>query len=233
MKNIGSVLIAENKNEQASFLVDTITRMILETIENGRTFSIAVSGGTSPLVFFESLAKQNNIKASDWSKVGCYWVDERCVPVSDSMSNFGNAYKLLKDIPAKFYPLFPEDQTDTLKAAIEYEQILEKLPQTKGFPIFDLILLGMGDDGHIASLFPGTIALQEKSRTVVLNEVPQLQANRLTLTFPVLKNAAKVFILINGAKKLDLLVNMIKEDIGLPVEELLDGNTDIVWSYSK
>lgn len=171
---------------------------------------IAISGGGSPRPVFALLADPNEPyrAAVPWDKLWVFWVDERCVPPESPDSNYGVARALLLDK----VPLPPErvirieGELQPEEAAARYESAIRGHFRLEGaeVPIFDVVQLGMGDDGHTASLFPHTEALHELGRIAVANHVPQqAQSWRVTLTWPVINAAREVFFLIDGAKKAD------------------------------
>ncbi|HEX3986110.1 MAG TPA: 6-phosphogluconolactonase [Acidobacteriaceae bacterium] len=169
---------------------------------------IAISGGGSPKPVFALLADphQPYREAIPWDRLWVFWVDERCVPPDNPDSNYGAARELLLEK----VPLHPdhvtriEGELDPEEAAARYETAIRGHYRLEGaeVPIFDLIQLGMGDDGHTASLFPHTQALHELGRIAVANFVPQqTQSHRVTLTWPVINAARDVFFLIEGSAK--------------------------------
>lgn len=172
---------------------------------------IAISGGSTPKAAFQLLADPNQPWEGrmPWDKLDLYWVDERTVGPDDPDSNFRMTREALLD----HVPLPPnrvhrmEGELDPHEAASRYESELRNSFRLEGAesPRFDLIALGMGDDGHTASLFPHTEALHEMSRLVVANEVPQKDTWRITLTWPVINHASSVFFLIAGADKAALV----------------------------
>ncbi len=176
---------------------------------------VAISGGTTPKAMFALLADASQPFAAEvpWAKLHLYWVDERCVPPTDAESN----YRMTKEALLSKVPL-PEDQVyrmegelDPEEAANRYETVLRNSMKLEGAesPAFDLLLLGMGDDGHTASLFPHTAALEELGRLVVANHVPQKDTWRITLTFPVINQARQVCFLIEGAAKAGVLAEVL------------------------
>jgi 6-phosphogluconolactonase len=164
-------------------------------------FSIALSGGSTPKPVYEQLAAQK--ARLDWSKVHLFWGDERCVPPNHPNSNYHMAHQaLLRYIDHECGNIHRmRGEIDPHAAAQQYETPLRTLVEANGLPRFDLILLGMGDDGHTASLFPHTTALNQTERWCVANEVAQLQTWRLTLTAPVINQARQITFLISGEKK--------------------------------
>ena len=172
---------------------------------------IAISGGTTPKTMFALLADPAEpfLKRVPWDKIELYWVDERCVPPDNSESN----YRMTNEAMLSKVPLPPErvhrmeGELEPEVAAARYESVIRNTFKLEGAqtPIFDLVLLGMGDDGHTASLFPHTEALNEMSRLVVPNHVPQKDAWRITLTWPVINQGMEVAFLIEGAGKAQVL----------------------------
>jgi len=180
---------------------------------NGR-FTIALSGGSTPRSLFSLLATTFRDQLP-WDKMFFFWGDERHVPPDHPESNYRMAYEaLLSKVPAPAENVFrvPAENPDANQAAADYEQTLRKFFQLSPgtFPRFDLILLGMGPDGHTASLFPGTSGLQEKSRLVVANWVEKFKAYRITFTLPVLNNAALVTFLVGGADKAETVREVLE-----------------------
>jgi 6-phosphogluconolactonase len=183
--------------------------------ERGR-FTIALSGGSTPKNLFALLA--TNARTSlPWEKTFFFWGDERHVPPTDADSNYRMADEaMLSKIPVAASNVFriPAEEPEASAVADAYEQTLRKFFELKAgeFPRFDLILLGMGPDGHTASLFPGTDALKEKSRLVVANYVEKLKTSRLTLTLPVLNAARCVTFLVSGTDKASALRAVLESD---------------------
>lgn len=173
-------------------------------------FSIVLSGGSTPRMLYEALARLPFRDQIDWQNTHVFWGDERCVPPDHADSNYHMAHKaLLTHVPVdtkQIHRLRGEDAPDL--AASTYETALKRFfaPQS---PQFDLILLGLGDDGHTASLFPGTTALHEETRWVAANYVPKLAAWRLTLTPHVINQAAAIVFLVVGEGKADILREVV------------------------
>jgi len=164
--------------------------------EQGR-FSVALSGGSTPRLLYEQLAAQ----PIEWQQVHVFWGDERCVPPDHPDSNYGMARRALLShigIPAHNVHRL-KGELDPEQAARQYEDELRAL--FGSLPRFDLILLGMGADAHTASLFPGTLALNEQRRWVVAQYVQKSQNQRLTLTPPAINQAAHVMFLVAGRDK--------------------------------
>lgn len=194
-------------------------------------FRIALSGGNTPRPVYQELARIGH--DLPWERIFITFGDERCVPPDDEQSNFRMARESLF-IPASV----PErsiarlrGEIDPRLAAQEYEEQLDVLAAQKGEMIYrhDLILLGLGDDGHTASLFPGTEALEEKLRRVLANFVPKLEAWRLTFTFPLLSHARRICFLVNGAKHRDLIERVSQGDEQFPAGRVSAPNGTITW----
>jgi 6-phosphogluconolactonase len=183
--------------------------------ERGR-FTITLSGGSTPRSLYTLLA--TNARTSlPWDRTFFFWGDERHVPPSDPDSNYRMAEEtLLSKIPVAATNVFriPAENPDAAAAAKAYELTLRKFfaLQPGEFPKFDLILLGMGPDGHTASLFPETAALQEKSRLVVANWIEKFKTSRITLTLPVLNAARCVAFLVSGTEKATALRAVLESD---------------------
>ena len=174
---------------------------------------VAISGGSTPKAMFALLAAEPFVSAIDWAKLQLYWVDERCVPPTDAESNFRMTNEaLLSKVPLPHEHIYRmEGELDPHEAANRYESTLRNSMKLEGAesPAFDLLLLGMGDDGHTASLFPHTEALHDITRLVVPNHVPQKNTWRITLTSPVINQAREVAFLIEGAAKAGVLAEVL------------------------
>jgi len=182
-------------------------------------FTVALSGGSTPRGLFEDLAATKS-GTLPWDKMFFFWGDERHVPPDDPQSNYRMAQEaLLSKVPVPAANVFriPAEDSDASLAAASYEATLRKFFQLGNgqLPRFDLILLGMGPDGHTASLFPETKALTETSHLVVANWVEKLHTYRITLTAPVLNAAREVDFLIAGHDKADA-VREVLEGSGSP-----------------
>ncbi len=176
---------------------------------------IAISGGSTPQATFKLLADpaQPFLATVPWDKIFLYWVDERCVGPDDPESNYGVARDLLlSKVPIPEANVFRmEGELDPEEAANRYESYLRNSMRLEGAesPMFDLLVLGMGDDGHTASLFPHTDAIDAIGRLCVANRVPQKDTWRITLTWPVINQAAEVVFEIESAKKTDILAEVM------------------------
>ena len=200
---------------------EEVVRTANEAVAQRARFTIALSGGSTPKSLYNLLAT-NARTALPWDRMFFFWGDERHVPPTDPDSNYRMADEtLLSKIPVAAGNVFriKAENPDAAAVAEAYEQTILKFFQLKSgeVPNFDLILLGMGPDGHTASLFPGTSALQEKSHLVVANWVEKMKTHRITLTLPVLNAARCVTFLVSGSDKASVLREVLEEDV--PAEQ--------------
>src|SRR5438876_1947062 len=200
--------------DAANFIVDLAHKALAERNE----FRIALSGGNTPRPVYSEIARIG--RDLPWERTLITFGDERCVPPDDAQSNFRMAREALfvpASVPEKSIMRL-RGEIDPAIAAQEYQDHVDLLATQRGEQVYrhDLILLGLGDDGHTASLFPGTAALEETTRRVVANFVPKFNAWRLTFTFPLINHARKVCFLVNAAKHVDLVERVLKGDQKYP-----------------
>jgi 6-phosphogluconolactonase len=206
---------------------DEIIRCAKESIHNKGSFSIALSGGSTPAGMYAMLAEEN----LPWDKIQIFFGDERHVPPGDPQSNYGMAYKsLLSKIsipPENVHRVHAELDAET--AAQQYEDELRSFFHQS--PRFDLILLGMGSEGHTASLFPGSAALKETQRWVAANWIEKLNTWRITFTFPVLNNAAEVLFVVAGHDKAEALKQVLEGDPSdeYPAQRVRPSDGRLLW----
>ena len=176
---------------------------------------VAISGGSTPKATFKLLADpaQPFFATVPWDKLQLFWVDERCVPPDHSESNYGVCRELLlsKVGIAEGNVFRMEGELDPEEAASRYESTLRNVMKLEGAetPAFDLITLGMGPDGHTASLFPNTEGLNEMGRLVIANHVPQKDTWRISLTWPVINHGQEVVFEVEGNGKTDILAEVL------------------------
>ena len=207
--------------------------------ERGR-FTIALSGGSTPRNLYTLLA--TNARTSlPWDRTYFFWSDERHVPPDDPDSNYRMAEEaMLSKIPVAASNVFrvPTENPDAAAAAEAYEQTLRKFFAVEAgqVPRFDLILLGMGPDGHTASLFPETAALREKSRLVVANWVEKLKTSRITFTLPLLNAARCVAFLVSGTDKASALHEVLEGDAPaeqFPAKLVRPSDGKLIWFLDR
>lgn len=204
------VSILDNAAAVALRTAEEFTALSAEAIRQRGRFSVALAGGSTPKQMYRLLAAAPLSEKIDWQHVHLFWGDERCVPPEHRDSNYRMVHETLIQkiaLPVANIHRIPAEYRDLNAAAGSYANELRIFFENDAaaMPRFDLILLGMGADGHIASLFPETAALAERQRWVVANEVPQLQTHRVTLTFPVINAAAQVWFLVTGAEKAEMV----------------------------
>ncbi len=194
-------------------------------------FRVALAGGGTPRRLYELLASAEFQRRIFWERVHFFWSDERMVPHDHPQSN----YRLARDTLLKHVRIPPKSihavpvSLPLAPAAAEYEQELRRhFGRRWGFPEFDLILLGLGDDGHTASLFPGSPALHEKQRWVAAHQPPHLPG-RITLTLPVLNAARRVFFLVSGDTKATALRVALEASGHLPVQLVHPKKGELLW----
>jgi len=179
-------------------------------------FMVALSGGNTPRMLFQFLASEEFRGQVDWAKVHVFWSDERAVPPESPESNYGMARRellLRVPIPQANVHRMEAEKPNIGRAAHDYEEVLRKYLELddRGFPRFHLIFLGMGTDGHTASLFPGTRVTRQTSRWVSTPMVAKLNARRMTLTLPVLDSALRVVFLVVGSEKAEILRAVLED----------------------
>ncbi len=215
----------------AADAAEFILNQAQKAIEERNEFRIALSGGNTPRPVYARLATIG--RDLPWDRARISFGDERCVPPDDPQSNFRMARETLfgpAAIPEKSI-IRMRGEIDPQIAAKEYEDHLDLLAKQRGEHVYqhDLILLGLGDDGHIASLFPGTARLEETTRRVIANFVPKFNSWRLTFTFLVIDHARQICFLVDAAKKADLIERVLRGDPQLPASRVKAAAGDVTW----
>ena len=201
---------------------ESVSRAVAELIKDkavskeseSKKLNIAVSGGSTPKQLFKLLAEEYE-QIIPWKTVRLFWVDERCVEPTHPESNFGMTYDALLQnsfIPGEnIYRILGEEIPDN--EAKRYQKLLRnELPAKDGFPVFDLILLGMGDDGHTASIFPNDMNLLDSEFSVGVGVHPVSGQKRITLTGTTINNAKQLVFLITGENKAEIIKQIIKQE---------------------
>lgn len=192
-----------------------------ESIKARDRFTVALSGGSTPIRLYEELASGEYLSAKELAACFFFFGDERDVSPESARSNFKLARDLLfkpLKVPAANIVRWPTEIIDAEEVAVKYEQAIRRFFKLEegAFPQFDLVMLGLGDDCHTASLFPNTAALSETNRIAVMNRVEKLDTNRLTLTYPVFNNARKIFFTVTGEKKAEAVREAIEGEKNCP-----------------
>ena len=203
-------------------------------LEMNERFSVALAGGNTPRRVYELLATERLRNQVEWSKVHLFFGDERCVPPEHPDSNYAMAHEALISrvpIPANnVHRIIGEGNAN--ENALAYENELRTFFTGLDWPRFDLVLLGMGKDGHTASLFPNSAALQEMSRWVVPTRNEQSGQDRITLTVPVFNHGRRITFLVTGGKKAQRLVEVLHPQPGsaqLPVQAITPIEGTLEW----
>ncbi len=197
----------------AAAFVCEVNRFLYETSNEERPIHIALSGGSTPLAVFRQLAATALPK--EWENIHLYWGDERCVLSGDPESNYGNAKEIFLD-PVDYpkervHPI--RGEADPEQEAERYGQLLkERLPQENGFPVFDWIWLGLGEDGHTVSIFPDQIGLWNSRRPCVVARHPQTGQKRITITGGVINAAHRVAFLVAGKSKSKVVNEIVMKE---------------------
>lgn len=221
------IAIPGDKKATIAFCIDHWVNIAKESIQDHGAFYVALSGGSTPKAIYQALATSHN-ETIDWKKVHLFWSDERSVPPSHDESN----YRMAMDSGLGKLPI-PEDNIHRMVAeedigtgATEYENTIHSVLKDRPF---DLVMLGMGDDGHTASLFPETSALEEKTRTVVANYVQKKETWRMTMTYPLINAARHIAVYVIGKEKSDMLYNILIENAPLPSHEVGSEGNKALW----
>jgi 6-phosphogluconolactonase len=210
---------------------ERIVRAADENIALADRFTLGLSGGSTPKMLFELLASEPYRSQIDWPKVEIFFVDERCVPPDHADSNFRMAHEALLSkvpiTPANVHRM--RGEIDPNEAAREYGELLKARFGDGGL---DLTLLGMGDDGHTASLFPGTEALKETKHRCVANFVPKLNTMRITLSAPFVNRSREVFIIVAGESKTARIAEVLegpRDPDRLPIQLIEPAAGKLTW----
>lgn len=238
------VKIYEDENELSTDLAEYISELSEASVMERGSFAIALSGG-SLISLMGKLCEAPYNKTVDWAKWHIFWVDERAVSKNHADSN----YRLTKDCFLSKVPVVPShihsinDNVSAEKASEEYEFVIRQLVRTRvvnvsdvsDCPKFDLILLGVGPDGHVASLFPGHPILAQKEEWVsFLIDSPKAPPERITFTLPVINSAANVAVVVTGGAKAEA-VHLAVDDIGpdIPAKMVRPIKGKLVWFLDK
>lgn len=228
-------LVFETLDEMAlkalQWLTERTSHMDKETV------SIALSGGNTPQALFEKIV-EHDTGTVDWNKLLLFWGDERCVPPEHTESNFRSAKKSILiplDIPEEHIFRIHGETYPPLEAE-RYAEVLKKhLPIVDCYPKFDLILLGLGEDGHIASIFPGDESLFDTEKWVEVSTHPTTGKQRITLTGSVINNAEEVAFLVTGTNKAKVVAKIAKnpENCVCPAGRVLPLSGKMAWLLDK
>jgi 6-phosphogluconolactonase len=232
------IIITEDPIQLAERAANVFGSTAKDCVMQTDLFTVAISGGSTPRDMHKLLAEEPYRSGIPWKKTHIFWVDERCVGVDDPASNFGLARRdFLERIPIppeQIHPMPGEFAPE--EGAKNYQGEMEKIFQTKedGLPIFDLIFLGMGKDGHTASLFPGAKSSHPPWRWVIAVKGGDPNVYRLTLTYDVLNRAKRVYFLVSGKEKAPTVKIVLEnKDIRLPAQEIQPVKGVLTWLLDR
>ena len=226
-------------------LCEEVTKRILElsrkALETKDCFALALSGSVTPKGVYTRMASREYHNEFDWHRIHFFWGDERWVPPDHVKSNYRMVAEALLtrvDTPIENIHFVKTKEGSPETSALHYEaELLSFFGLKKGqIPRFDLMLLGLGVDGHTASLFPNTAALAETRRLVVPNDITDVEEPRVTLTFPVINQAANVFFLVSGSEKSEILHTVLEggvRDVLLPAQRVHPKDGTLNWFVDK
>jgi 6-phosphogluconolactonase len=227
-----------NDSEQVSVAAaDLFVQAAKESIDQKGRFTVALTGGTSPIAMHKLLTLPAYAEKVDWNNVFVFWGDERWVPLDDPKSNAKMAYETLLDhvsVPAgNVFPMWSAEHTPEQYAGV-YEQLIKDYVGDDGR--FDLILLGMGDDGHTASLFPGTAVLTETTKWVDAYYLQPQSMHRITLTAPLINQADRIVFMVYGPGKAPALHEVLEGDRNpavYPAQLIRPVHGEVLWLVDK
>jgi 6-phosphogluconolactonase len=235
----GQVRIVDDADALAREAAELFIATANEAVARNGLATIALSGGSTPKQMGLLLAKDGYRERVPWDKLHVFWGDERWVPLESSESNAGEAKRAFLDhvgIPSDRVHPYETVGMNPEESAARYESLVRSTVGVAGVPSIDLILLGMGEDGHTASLFPGTDAINETDRLVVSNFVPKLNTTRLTFTPPLINAARIVAFLAAGAGKAERLAEVLDGPLGidrLPSQVVRPNSGGPIWLIDR
>jgi len=238
MRSAPTVFVFDSPEQVAKAAAERFVDYSLASIHEHGFFAVALAGGSTPRCAYELLGTDEFRSRVEWPQVHLFFGDERMVPPDSAESN----YRMVKDALLLRVPLPPENvhrmigEGATQARAQSYEAELKSFFGATGWPRFDLVLLGMGDDGHTASLFPGTDPLQENVKWVIATSHPESGQARITLTLPVINHAGRVSFLVTGKEKAAPLMRVLHGDAAneqLPAAKIRPVNGLLEWLVDK
>lgn len=231
MKN--EIKICKSIDTLSQFLGELLKQRINE-IPDGCYFSIALSGGSTPKAVFRFLVQHFSQQIS-WEKILIFWGDERCVPPNDKESNYKMAKESLLDlVPIPKSNIFRiKGENDFKKEALEYENIIkQKIPLINGVPAFDFFMLGLGTEGHTASIFPNHLELFHSEKLFDIATHPETHQNRITATGKLINHARFTVFLVTGEAKSTIVANILNQKPGweeFPASLVQPKNGKLLW----
>lgn len=231
------IKIFKTPEKLADRLADDFQNLVDEANKFNRDFFVALSGGSTPLLFFQKLASSPHRENIAWQNVHFFWGDERCVPPDHPDSNYGMTKKNLLDLIAipdeNIHRILGENtpQDEAKRYAREIHQLLPI--SQNGLPEFDWILLGLGDDGHTASIFPDSDVLEERTDICAVAVHPETGQKRITLTLPVINHAKRISFLVTGENKAKMVAKVLSGDESLPASFVQPMHGILEWRLDE
>ncbi len=208
----------QNTDEFVKKSAEAIETFILENLKEKKVVRVALSGGSSPIPVYQALSKSK----IPWNRVALFLVDERYVPLNSKESNYGMIKENLADHVKNLRKFYHYNTRDSIQTIVDqYQKMLQQFKS----PIFDLVILGLGKDGHTASLFPNDPALHEKNRLAAHTINPDQGQDRMTLTFPAILDSQKIIFLIQGKNKNQIIDRWLNKEAlmdELPAKKILE-----------
>ncbi|MFH0842147.1 MAG: 6-phosphogluconolactonase [Bacteroidota bacterium] len=228
------VKIFRTPGDLAEYFAKELSEKINRAAKKNKPINIALSGGSTPKVLFSILAEKYG-SSTRWNYAHLFWVDERCVTPGDAESNFGMTKQLLLDtinIPQEhIHRMRGEDDPET-EAERYSREIMQNVAVKNSFPLFDIIILGIGDDGHTASIFPGNERLLDSNKVCETAIHPSSLQKRITLTGKVINNSKEIFFLVTGTKKshvIEQIFSKNKNSAMFPSSHINSINGKTIW----
>lgn len=226
------IIVLPTIEKLADFIVTLLSKEIAEK-ESGEFLSVALSGGSTPKKIFEHISSHDT-GLVNWNKVRFFWGDERCVPPDDNESNYKMArlslFENLNIPEGNIFRIFGEAEPEN--EAVRYSKIIsENVSVEDKLPRFDLVILGLGEDGHTASIFPGNTEMFYSANYCEVATHPQSGQKRITLTGPVINNAKNIVFMVTGSGKAKMVANIVQdnEENGFPASLVKPENGKLIW----
>lgn len=233
----GRLVVLPDRTALSRAAAERFVEAARRAVEARGAFTVALSGGSTPRDLYELLATPPWRDAVEWPRVHVFWGDERCVPPEDPRSNYRLAHELLLrhvPVPASHVHRMVAERADREAAAAEYAALIRRFvpADEQGVPRFDLVLLGLGDDGHTASLLPGSALIAERGRLVAVTDRQREGMTRLTITPPLIEHAGLLLFLVAGADKAPALREVLlgeERPDRYPAQLARGARGDVVW----
>jgi 6-phosphogluconolactonase len=232
------IIVCHDAGELSRKAAEQFASVAKATVSVRGRFSVALSGGSTPKALYALLATDEFRSQLPWQQLHLFWGDERCVPPDHAESNFRMVEEALLSkitMPSENIHRMAGEKAPA-EGAADYQVQLQKFFHLAdgAWPRFDLVLLGLGEDGHTASLFPGSAALNEQQRWVATSYVEKLHAHRLTLTFPLINQAAQISFLVSGASKAPIVEAIIcHSNDSLPAARIQPVDGQLTWFVTQ